>query len=84
MSEETRHTWIEFAKERGLELPLRVVLDALEPLGPLTAQLLWVLQPALGVFVGHDALSKFANLIEQPDGIASLRALLDDEPPEEH
>lgn len=84
MNDETHPHWIHRARANGWESPLRVTLDVLEPLGPLGAQVLWVLQPTLGAFVGRDVLGELANAMEKPDGIAQLRRLLDepDHPPD--
>lgn len=71
--------WIQQVKDRGLGGALRVALDALEPLGPLGAQLLWVAQPALGMFGMGEALDRLAHTLEQPGGVAHLRQLLDDD-----
>jgi hypothetical protein len=72
--------WIRQMKERGLGGALRLTLDALEPLGPLGAQMLYVAQPALGLFGAGDALHRLAQALEEPGGIDRLRRLLDDEP----
>jgi hypothetical protein len=42
------------------------------------AQVLWVLQPALGLFIARKALSALAEALEEPGGIDRLRKQLDD------
>lgn len=70
--------WIEQAKVRGLAQPLRIMLDVLEPLGPLGAQLLWVAQPVAGLVGGREMLGELAEALEKPGGVDHLRHLLDD------
>jgi hypothetical protein len=53
-----------------------VLLAAAEPLGPLGAQLLWVAQPTLGLFMSRDRITSVARLLEQPDGLTWLREQL--------
>lgn len=58
---------------------LSLALNALEPIAPLGAQVLWVLQPTAGLLGGQGmrtAFADFASALETPDGVASLRAEL--------
>lgn len=58
---------------------LTLALNALEPIAPLGAQVLWILQPTAGLIGGkgvRSAVADFAQALETPDGIASLRAEL--------
>ena len=71
--------WIAQVKARGLAGAVGIALDALEPLGPLGAQLLWVAQPFLGVFGGEsarNAANEIAEALETPEGIAHIREQL--------
>lgn len=52
------------------------LLDAAEPLGPLGANLLWIAQPTLGLFVPREEVASLARLLEKPGGVAWLRAQL--------
>ena len=70
--------WIKRAKARGLANPLRVLLDVLEPLGPLGAQMLYIAQPAWRVFGASDGVRQLAETLEEPGGIERLRRLLDE------
>lgn len=77
MDEDSR--WIEQARARGLDGPLRVALDVLAPLGPLGAQVLWAAQPALAAFGLWEAAAHLASALEEPDGVEQLRRWLDGE-----
>lgn len=70
--------WIKQAKSRGLTDPLRLLLDVLEPLGPLGAQLLYVAQPASRLLGAADGLRQLAEALEEPGGIERLRHRLDE------
>jgi hypothetical protein len=70
--------WIRAAKARGLGDVLSVALDVLEPLGLLGAQVLWVLQPALGIFGMREAVGDLAEALEEPGGVERLRQQLDE------
>lgn len=71
--------WIQAVKTRGLGRALSVLLDALEPLGPLGAQILWVAQPVSGLFGASKAVGELADALEQPGGIEDLRRRLHDD-----
>jgi hypothetical protein len=60
----------------GLSNVIGAFLDAAEPLAPLGAQLLWVAQPALGLFISRDAIDDLASVLDAPTGVAWLRAEL--------
>lgn len=68
--------WIEQVKVRGMSGAFNTALDALEPLGPLAAQMLYVMQPALGVFGFRTAISELAAALDEPGGIEQLRQRL--------
>lgn len=74
--------WVQEIKARGWADALRTALDALEPLGVLGAQMLWIAQPAAGLIGGRQIVAGLAAALEDPDGITELRALLDDSPDE--
>ena len=75
--------WIEAARRRGWGDALSLMLDVIEPLGPFGAQLLWVLQPASGLFGARSGIAALAEALEQPGGIDRLRQQLDPAPPED-
>ena len=72
--------WIEQVKSRDLGDAVSLMLDILEPVGPISAQVLWVIQPVSGIFGWHDAVGDIAEALEEPGGIDRLRhELRDDE-----
>ena len=52
------------------------LLEAAEPLGPLGAQVLWVAQPTLGLWVPREEITALAQRLERPGGVAWLREQL--------
>ena len=52
------------------------LLEAMEPLGPLGAQMLWVAQPTLGLWVPREEITTLAQRLEAPGGVAWLREQL--------
>jgi hypothetical protein len=74
-----QYDWLRAARADGWGDWLGLALDALEPLGPLGAQLIWTAQPALSLFVRRDALTALAQSLESPGGIEALRRLLEDD-----
>lgn len=64
---------------RGEELnsALSLLLDALAPLGPLGAQILWIFQPVGGLFGSRGSIGRLAEALEEPGGIDRLREQLD-------
>ena len=75
--------WSGRLRALGIESLVGAVLDAAEPLGPLGAQVLWVAQPALGLIVPRDDVDGFARILDNPSGMAWLRATLLDETSED-
>lgn len=71
--------WTRAIKARGLQGAVGLALDVLEPLGPLGAQLVWVMQPVLGIWVKPAMLRTLADALEMPGGLDRLRQQLDDE-----
>lgn len=78
MNHDASHDWIATLQRRGWSDPLCTLLDALEPLGPVGAQLVWAAQPALRLIGvrSQDALSALALALEQPGGVQLLQAQL--------
>jgi hypothetical protein len=74
----TESDWIKQIKARGLGGAFSVLLDIIEPLGPLGAQILWVAQPTLRVFGAGETLDHVAQALEEPGGIGRIRSLLND------
>lgn len=72
--------WILDIKARGWARALSLLVDAIEPLGVLGAQVLYTAQPAMSVFGLGETVRGLAAALETPEGIAALRAALDDTP----
>lgn len=70
--------WVEAIKARELTGMFRFLLDALAPLGPLSAQLLYVMQPISGMFGWRGAVGDLARALEDPDDLDALRRRLDE------
>ena len=68
--------WSARLRTLGVESLVGAFLDAAEPLGPLGAQVLWVAQPALGLVVPRDDVDGLARILDNPSGMAWLRAAL--------
>ena len=60
----------------GLGGPVSVILDALEPFAFVGGQLLWILQPTLGLLVNRERIAEFALMLERPEALRLLRAQL--------
>ena len=58
--------------------PLRLFLDVVEPICTLGAQVLWVMQPSLGIFFGHQLIGDLAQVLENPAELEALRKQLDE------
>ncbi len=50
-----------------------LLLDVLEPLAPIGAQLLYIGQPTLGFLLRHDTIGAWARLLEDPTHWRQLR-----------
>ena len=81
MTEHNLSVWIQAAKARGWDDFARLGLDALAPLGPLGAQLVWISQPFLSLFVRREGLASLAEALETPEGLEALRRQLDENEP---
>lgn len=65
--------WSGDVRRLRLDGVVGALLDAGAPLAPLGAHLLWIAQPALGLFVPHDDVAALARLLEQPGGLEQVR-----------
>ncbi len=68
--------WSAQLRTMGLDNLVDVLLEAGAPLGPLGAQVLWIAQPALRLFAPNEEIDGLARLLEDPSGVAWLRAAL--------
>lgn len=50
-----------------------LLLDLLEPVAPIGAQLLYIGQPTFGFLIRHDTIGAWAQLLEDPAGWQHLR-----------
>ena len=75
--------WSGRLRTLGIESLVGAFLDAAEPLGPLGAQMLWVAQPAFELVVPRDDVDGLARILDNPSGVAWLRAALLDETSED-
>jgi hypothetical protein len=78
MTNDELSEWVQLVKARGLAGVLAAALDALEPLGPLAAQMIWVAQPVAGLLLPRAALDAVARALEEPGGVERLRRQLDE------
>ncbi len=69
--------WVTQLQARGLGDALGLALDVLEPLGILGAQLMWVAQPVLGVWVGRETVRSIAQTLETPSELEQIRRFLE-------
>jgi hypothetical protein len=56
----------------GFRTPALVALEAGKPLAFLGAQLVWVGQPLLSLFVSGNTLRQIASLLESPEELSAL------------
>jgi hypothetical protein len=68
--------WADRLRRARLDGLVRALLEAAEPLGPLGAQVLWIAQPTLGLFVPRDEITILARLLDEPGGMVWLREQL--------
>jgi len=66
-------------RQRHLELPASILLEAGRPLALVVSQLLWLAQPMMGLLMPHRDVSKAAELLENPESVALLLELLSHE-----
>ena len=80
----TRHEWVEAVRLRGWSGAARVLLDVLEPVGPLGAQILWIFQPLSSVFGWRQTVAEIARALEEPGGVEALRRELEADSDQSH
>lgn len=61
---------------RGLQAPTLIFLEAGHPVTFLGGQLLWVAQPALSLFMPAKMVTQVAELLEDPEAVQALTAIL--------
>jgi hypothetical protein len=65
--------WGAWLHRAGLDGLASALLDALDPLAPLGAQVLYIAQPTLSLFGSRQAAGDLAHILETPGGIDWLR-----------
>jgi hypothetical protein len=68
--------WCVRLRTARLDGVVQTLLEAVEPLGPVGAQLLWVAEPTLGLVVSREDIASLACLLDDPGGIEWLREQL--------
>lgn len=68
--------WGEWLAGHGLAGLADSFLEAFEPLATLSAQALYVAQPALGLVIKHDQIREWAYLLETPGALSWFRQQL--------
>jgi len=76
MDEQQLDAWIERVRARGWVGSVCALLDVIEPLAPLAAQILHVSHPVSRVLVRDFPLEVLADVLEAPGGVDGLRKRL--------
>ncbi len=79
--EPTIETMANAIRRYRLQLPASITLEAGQPIAFLGAQLVWLMQPALSLFIHQEKISQLATILEEPQAIEQLLRLLEEEPP---
>ena len=69
---------VTFIQRHGLRLPFLLILEAGRPLTFLGGQFLWIAQPALSLIWPGQWIQQTAQLLEEPEAVASLIARLEE------
>ena len=78
MDEHRLDAWVVRIRARGWHGTLCAVLDMIEPLAPLAAQLLHIGHPVSRLIARDFPLEAVADALETPDGLETLRKRLRD------
>lgn len=78
MDEQRLDVWIERVRARGWVGSVCAILDMIEPLAPLAAQVLHVSHPISRIFARDFPLEILADALEAPNGVEILRKRLRD------
>ena len=68
---------VEAISDRGWQDAAVFLLEIGQPFALLGGQLLWILQPALSLFIAGDIVDRAARLLEKPDAVNALIEGLD-------
>lgn len=70
--------WAQGLHKTGLSDVVGAMLEAVGPVSLLGAQVLWVAQPTLSIFMPADEVGGLAHLLENEQGLAWLRSIIID------
>lgn len=70
---DTVERWRKQIDHLGVGGIINTLLLAFAPLAPFGAQLIYVAQPVVGLWVKRDTLNQWADLLENPSGVDWLR-----------
>ncbi|NJL94203.1 MAG: hypothetical protein HC915_11010 [Anaerolineae bacterium] len=76
MDADFSQAWIERLRALGLDQVVAAWLEVAEPLTLLAAQLLWVAQPGLALWMDPAEVGRWAAALEDPQTLANWRAAL--------
>jgi hypothetical protein len=79
IQDDTHHHHVQRLKRHLPASLLETLLDVLEPVAPLAAQCLWVMQPTARLFGEQDFTAFLAYTLEDPAEMARLRAALQEQ-----
>jgi hypothetical protein len=69
--------WADRVRASGMHDLVGALLDAATPFSALGGQCLYIAQPVLGLFVPRERVGVLAQVLEEPDGLAWLRQIMD-------
>ena len=74
--------WAHSLHKTGLGDVVGAMLEAVGPISLLGAQVLWVAQPTLSIFMPADEVGGLAHLLETETGLAWVRSIMVDAEPQ--
>lgn len=76
--EQRLRQWARGLRKTGLSDVVAAMLEAVGPISLLGAQVLWIAQPTLNIFMPADEVGGLARLLETESGLAHLRSIIID------
>lgn len=77
MDKHEEYEWIQSVKDSGLSDFLQIAVKGLAPLGPIGAQVLFVLEPFAGIAINRKIIRDIAIALEEPEHIKRLQEQLE-------
>lgn len=77
MDKNEEYEWIQSVKQTGLGDFVHMAVKVLAPLGPIGAQLLFVVEPFAGIAFDRKMIRDIANALEEPETIKHLQEQLE-------